>query len=82
MLRCFFAMVLTVFLMTPAVANEYWVAQNASNKRCKVVDAKPDGKMWVIVGTSSYSSLGVARAARRAAAECPKIGPKTAKTPD
>jgi hypothetical protein len=67
MLRPLVAVILSVLAATPAVANEYWVAQT---KHCKVVDEKPDGTKWTMVGTNSYPTLDAARAALKAAPEC------------
>jgi hypothetical protein len=69
MVRRLLVVILSVLVVTPAVANEYYVAQKAV-KKCKVVDEKPDGTTWVMVGTSSYPTLDAARAAKKAAPEC------------
>jgi hypothetical protein len=76
MLQRLLAVIITLLLITPAAANEYWLGQKPSNKRCKVLDVKPDGKTWVMLGTSSYPTLKEATAAKRAAADCKKKGEK------
>jgi len=67
MLRRLVVIILSMLAVTPAVANEYYVAQT---NHCKVVDAKPDGTKWTMVGTNSYPTLDAARAAKKAAPEC------------
>jgi hypothetical protein len=59
-------------LATPAIAAEFYVAQDPATKDCKIVEAKPDGKTLVMIGTAAYTTKKEAKAARRAAAECPK----------
>jgi hypothetical protein len=76
MLRQLIALIITIFLIVPAAADEYWVAQNPSNQKCKVVDVKPDGKMWIMIGTSSYPTHDAARAAKHASSECKKESKK------
>jgi hypothetical protein len=65
---------LIVFAVSPALAAEFYVAQNPNTKRCRVVENKPDGTKLMMVGTKSYPTLAEARVARRAASECPKRG--------
>jgi hypothetical protein len=57
-------------LVTPALAAEFYVAQDPSTKKCKVVEEKPDGKSMVMIGTASYATKDEARDAKKAAAEC------------
>ena len=55
---------------TPALAAEFYVAQDPTTKKCKVVEEKPDGKTSVMIGTASYATKEEARAAKKASAEC------------
>jgi hypothetical protein len=68
-------------LATPAFAVEFYVAQNPETKKCKIVEEKPDGKTMVMIGTGSYATKDEAKAARRAAAECPKKEKKADQEP-
>jgi hypothetical protein len=54
----------------PALAAEYYVAQDPATHRCKIVEEKPDGKTMVMIGTASYATRYEAKVARTAAAEC------------
>ena len=66
-----FAAVL-IAIATPALAAEFYVGQDFKSKRCKVVTEKPDGQAMIMIGTESYATKEEAKAAKRAAAECPK----------
>ena len=61
-------------LVTPAVAAEYYLVQDPTTNKCKVVEEKPDGKSMVMIGTATYATKKEAQAAKKAAAEC--RGPK------
>jgi len=65
------AALLTSFTF-PALAAEYYVAQDPKTKKCTVVDTKPDGQTLVMVGTTSYANKEDAKAAKKAAVECKK----------
>jgi hypothetical protein len=52
MQRYLIATCLLVFTSSPALATEYYVAQDPATKLCKIVETKPDGKTMVMVGTS------------------------------
>jgi hypothetical protein len=56
-----------IFAVSPALAAEFYVAQDPSTKDCTIVEAKPDGTTMMMVGTSSYPAKEEARAALRAA---------------
>ena len=59
-------------LTTPALAAEFYVAQNPTTQGCKIVETKPDGQTMVMIGTAPYATKEEAKAARKAAAECKK----------
>jgi hypothetical protein len=61
-----------IAIATPALAEEFYVGQDPESKRCKVVTEKPDGQTMIMIGTESYATREEAKAARKAAAECPK----------
>ena len=61
---------LIVAFAAPALAAEFYVAQNAADKKCSVVEAKPDGKTATMIGKTSYKSKDEADKALKAAAEC------------
>ena len=50
---------LVVFIASPALA-DYYIAQDPTTKRCKIVDAKPDGINMLMVGKSSYDLRSLA----------------------
>ena len=66
------AAAMIVAFAAPAFAAEFYVAQNAADKKCSVVEAKPDGKTAMMVGKTSYKSKDEADTALKAAAECKK----------
>ena len=47
------AATLTTFV-TPALAAEFYVAQDPETKKCKIVTEKPDGRTLIMIGTTSY----------------------------
>ena len=63
---------LLIAIATPALAAEFYVAQDPQTKKCKIVTEKPDGKTMVMIGTTSYATKLDAKTAKNAAAECPK----------
>ena len=65
MQKCLIAASLLVFIVSPVLAAEYYVAHK--KEACKVVHKKPDGKTMVMVGTSSYATMDEAKAAKKAA---------------
>lgn len=52
------------FVASLALAAEFYVAQDTDTKKCVIVDTKPDGKKWVMIGTSSYATKVEAKEAR------------------
>ena len=71
---------LLTFVVSPAFAKEFWVAQVAATKKCDIVDQKPDGTTKIMIGTTSYATREEAKAARlkSTAEECPhKPKPKS-----
>jgi hypothetical protein len=61
-----------IAMATPALAAEFYVAQDPESKRCKIVEEKPDGQSMIMIGTKAYATKEEAKAAKKAAAECPK----------
>ena len=64
-------------ITSPAFASGFYLVQKAATKQCKIVETEPDGKIWVMVGTTTYPTLVEARAAKKANPDCLKIN-KTA----
>ena len=64
---------LLTFVVSPAFAEEFWVAQDAATKNCAIVNQKPDGHTEIMIGTTSYATKEEAKAARAktSAEECP-----------
>ena len=42
------------FIMSPALAKEFWVAKDPETKKCEIVKEKPDGQTKIMIGTLSY----------------------------
>ena len=62
-----------IAIATPALAaDEFFVGQDPESKRCKIVTEKPDGQTMIMIGTAAYPTREEAKAAKKAAAECPK----------
>ena len=60
-----------IALSVPAfAATEYYVAQDAKTMKCTAVDAKPDGKTMMMVGTAAYKTKADADAAIKADKTC------------
>ena len=58
-------------LSMPAfAATQFYVAQDATTKKCTVVDKKPDGKTAMMVGKDAYDSKDKAAAAIKANKDC------------
>jgi hypothetical protein len=68
---------LIVLITTPALASGFYLVQNTATKHCRVFETQPDGKKWVMVGTTTYPTLAEAWAAKKANPDCLKIN-KTA----
>lgn len=51
-------------------AEQFYVAQNASDKKCQVTNVKPDGTTMVMIGAGSYKTRAEAETAMSAAPEC------------
>ena len=56
--------------VTPALAAEYYVAQNASTHKCSIVTKKPDGTTLTMLGTDDFKSKSEAHSAMRGMTEC------------
>ena len=67
--RSFIVGVMLASFTLPALAAQYYVAQNATDKTCKVVAKKPDGKTWIELG-AAYKTKKDADAALKAEASC------------
>lgn len=61
-----------IAVATPALAAEYYVVQDPSTQKCKIIGSKPDGQTMVMIGTAAYETKEEAKAAKQAAAECEK----------
>jgi hypothetical protein len=67
------ALLAVLFAAAPAfAATEYFVAQKVSDKTCSIVTTKPDGKTAMMVGTSSYKTEALAKAAMTKSVDCHK----------
>ena len=57
-------------LATPALAAEYFVAQNATSHKCSVLSHKPDGKTMTMLGTDGFKTKSEAESALKGMSEC------------
>jgi hypothetical protein len=57
-------------LATPALAAEYYVAQNNTNHKCSVVSKKPDGTKLIMLGNEGYKTKSEAHNALKGFSEC------------
>ena len=56
--------------VTPALAAEYYVAQNNTSHKCSVVAKKPDGKSMTMLGTDGFKTKSEAMTAMKGMTEC------------
>ena len=69
--RYLLAAAVAISFAAPAfAATDYYVAQNATDKKCEVTDKLPDGKTWMEIGKTSYKTKAEAEKALDASAEC------------
>ena len=60
-----------VALTIPALAaTTFYVAQDATTKKCSVVQVQPDGKTMMMVGKAGYTTQADADAAIKANKDC------------
>jgi hypothetical protein len=64
--------VLLIAFTAPAIAGEFYIAQDPTTKDCDIVEEKPDGQTKIMIGKGPYSSAQEARAAKKDATECAK----------
>ncbi|HYJ58362.1 MAG TPA: hypothetical protein VEW64_03285 [Methyloceanibacter sp.] len=57
-------------LVTPALAAEYYVAQNHSTHKCSVVSQKPDGKTLIMLGAQGFKTKTEAENALKDMSAC------------
>ena len=57
-------------LTTPALAAEYYVAQNTSSHKCSIVSHKPDGKTLTMLGAAGFKTKSEAESALKGMSEC------------
>ncbi|MDO9384467.1 MAG: hypothetical protein Q7T86_16570 [Hyphomicrobiaceae bacterium] len=50
------AAVVSLALSTPVLAAEYYVVQDKTTKKCKVVSTKPTEETWVVVGNTAFKT--------------------------
>jgi hypothetical protein len=56
--------------VTPALAAEYYVAQNTSTHKCSIVSKKPDGTTLTMLGADGFKSKSEAHSAMKGMTEC------------
>jgi uncharacterized protein YegP (UPF0339 family) len=57
-------------LVTPALAAQFYVAQDPATKQCQVLNARPDGTTQKMVGSGAYKSEAEAEQAIESLTEC------------
>ena len=57
-------------MATPALAAEYYVAQNSSSHKCSIVSHKPDGKTLTMLGSDGFKTKSEAQNALKGMSEC------------
>jgi hypothetical protein len=57
-------------MATPALAAEYYVAQNTSSHKCSIVSHKPDGKSLTMLGSGGFKTRSAAESALKGMSEC------------
>ena len=62
--------VVTLVSMPAFAATQYWVAKDATTKKCSVVSMKPDGKKKIDAGTKAYDSQANAEKALKLLKDC------------
>lgn len=64
------AAALVFALATPALAAQFYVAQDPATKQCQVLNARPDGTTMKMVGSGAYKSQAEAEQAIQNLSEC------------
>ena len=64
------ASVAVLFSMPAFAATQFWVAKDATTKKCSVVSAKPDGKTATEVGKKAYKTEANADKALKLLKDC------------
>lgn len=57
-------------MVTPALAAEYYVAQNLSSHKCSIVTHKPDGKSMTMLGSEAFPTKAGAQQAMKTMTGC------------
>jgi hypothetical protein len=70
MKKSLIACLLVAGLVTPALAAEYYVAQNNSTHKCSIVTHKPDGKTLTMLGAEGFKTRSAAENALKGMSEC------------
>lgn len=55
-MKYFIALAITLGLALPASAAEYYVVQEKTTKKCKVVTTKPTEETWIVVGDTAFKT--------------------------
>jgi len=64
------AALLAAGVTTPALAAQYFVAQDNSTHKCSIVSHRPDGKSLTMVGAQGYKTKAAAENALKGISEC------------
>lgn len=56
--------------VTPALAEQFYVAQDMTSHKCSIVKVKPDGKTMMMMGADGYAKKADAKKAMKGMAEC------------
>ena len=70
MKRTLVAGLLVAIVATPALAAQYFVAQNNATHKCSVVSHKPDGTKLTQLGADGFNTKSEAHDAMKGMSEC------------
>ena len=57
-------------LVTPALAAQYYVAQNNTTHKCSIMSQKPTGAKLTLLGSDGFKTKSDARSAMKGMSEC------------
>jgi hypothetical protein len=61
-------------MASPALAAEYYVAQNTTSHKCSIVSKKPTGKSLTMLGSEGFKSKAAAESALKGMSEYKSVG--------
>jgi len=74
MRKLFTAAVLTAAFATPALAQEFYIVQDTSTKRCQIVEQRPTTTTTTVVGDGVFTTRVEAESAMKTVKVCESPG--------